>query len=98
MGATALRRGFISTITSTNHTSRWLGRWRCRYKLGDVRVDEGAEVFPAGVDARGEVEVAARVASVFVEGLWIILIITEGNERGKCSSCYRKRKGGAYPC
>ena len=73
MGAAALRRGFINTIASTNHTCRrlGLGRGRCRYKLRDVRVDEGAEVFPAGVDARCEIEVAARVASVFVEGLYI---------------------------
>ena len=71
MGAAALRRGFISTIASTNHASRWLerGHGRCGYKLRDVRVDEGTEVFPAGVDTRGEVEVATGVAGVFVEGL-----------------------------
>ena len=78
MGAAALRRGFISTIASTNHTSRCRLRGRCRYKLHDVRVDEGAEVFPARVDTRGEVEVSARVASVFVEGLCIIRVSPEG--------------------
>ena len=98
MGAAALRRGFISNIASANHASRWIerGHGRCGYKLRDVRVDEGAEVFPAGVDARCEIEVAARVAGVFVEGLCIIRASPEGTrggqERRKCSSCKRKRK------